>query len=333
MHVLKIRDGNGNLVPIPAIRGERGKSAYEQAKEGGYQGTEEEFIAILNGFINPVSPVDVDPSHIDDKNNPHKVTAEQTGALPIKGGEMEGAIKWNGGQAHILGQGDGNFIIQNYKTSETGHDDFLSFHNTLDLAGALTFHRDGKPYTIYGMHNKPSATDIGAVSDKGDTLTGYLNFNNPEEYYALSKVRTVGETDHKLTLGVASTGGTTLEHYTGDLLDARMELDASGLSFKKGASSPVEKIFGEHNKRTGTYQGTGNAILQTIPTNSIGSFILITDGTKNIFVGPGGAIVQHNATIYGLSPLEIKYENGVLSITTSNSNVNCAGVTYTYQCL
>lgn len=80
MAVLYIRDGNRNFVPIPALRG---KSAYDQAKEGGYQGTEEDFIAWLNNFLlNPVSAVEVDTSHFDDKNNPHEVTAKQTGAIP-----------------------------------------------------------------------------------------------------------------------------------------------------------------------------------------------------------------------------------------------------------
>ena len=54
MPVLYIRDENGNFVPIPALRGE---SAYEQAKEGGYQGTKEEFIAFLNGVLNPVNVI------------------------------------------------------------------------------------------------------------------------------------------------------------------------------------------------------------------------------------------------------------------------------------
>lgn len=80
--VLKIKDANGNLIPINAIRGEagaNGKSAYEQAKDGGYKGTEAEFIAILNGLTNTG-----DAEHYSDFNNPHKVTAEQTGALPIQ---------------------------------------------------------------------------------------------------------------------------------------------------------------------------------------------------------------------------------------------------------
>lgn len=75
--VLKIRDENGNLIPINAIRGENGKSAYEQAKDGGYRGTEGEFINFLNGTIGSDNS-----SHTNDFGNPHNVTAEQTGALP-----------------------------------------------------------------------------------------------------------------------------------------------------------------------------------------------------------------------------------------------------------
>ena len=75
--VLKIKDGSGNFIPITAIRGENGKSAYEQAKEGGYYGTEAEFIALLNGLTNSE-----DAAHYSDLNNPHKVTAQQTGAIP-----------------------------------------------------------------------------------------------------------------------------------------------------------------------------------------------------------------------------------------------------------
>ena len=34
--------------------------------------------------------------HIEDKGNPHEVTAEQACALPITGGTMEGAVTFNG---------------------------------------------------------------------------------------------------------------------------------------------------------------------------------------------------------------------------------------------
>lgn len=75
--ILSIKDRNGNPIPIPAIKGEKGKSAYEQAKEGGYIGTEEEFIAMLNGLTASEAA-----DHYSDFKNPHKVTAAQTGAVP-----------------------------------------------------------------------------------------------------------------------------------------------------------------------------------------------------------------------------------------------------------
>jgi hypothetical protein len=43
MGILEVRDKGGKIINIPAIRGSRGKSAYEYAQEGGYTGTEEEF--------------------------------------------------------------------------------------------------------------------------------------------------------------------------------------------------------------------------------------------------------------------------------------------------
>lgn len=43
--ILKVRDNDGNVIDIPAIKGKDGKTAYDYAKEGGYTGTETEFIA------------------------------------------------------------------------------------------------------------------------------------------------------------------------------------------------------------------------------------------------------------------------------------------------
>ena len=91
MPILQIKDENGNFIPIPAIKGDDGKSAYEQAVEGGYQGTEEQFIqalASLGGdFALQLSELGNETEenleeHITDKSNPHEVTAEQSGAIP-----------------------------------------------------------------------------------------------------------------------------------------------------------------------------------------------------------------------------------------------------------
>ena len=74
MPFLRIRDKDGNFVPIEAIKGDDGKNAYEYAKDGGYQGTEAEFAALLNGLTGAD-----DAAHYSDLNNPHGVTASQIG--------------------------------------------------------------------------------------------------------------------------------------------------------------------------------------------------------------------------------------------------------------
>lgn len=54
------------------VSGQNGKSAFTAAVEAGYTGTETTFNAALSNV----------PSHIANQSNPHKVTAEQTGADP-----------------------------------------------------------------------------------------------------------------------------------------------------------------------------------------------------------------------------------------------------------
>ena len=47
MGVIKIKNENGEVIGLPAIKGANGKSAYAFAKEAGYTGTEEEFASSL----------------------------------------------------------------------------------------------------------------------------------------------------------------------------------------------------------------------------------------------------------------------------------------------
>jgi hypothetical protein len=90
MSILKIKDENGNFIDIPAIKGDAGKSAYEQAVEGGFQGTEEEFIQVLASLSSAMQLQLLElgdeageylEQHIANKSNPHGVTAEQIGSL------------------------------------------------------------------------------------------------------------------------------------------------------------------------------------------------------------------------------------------------------------
>lgn len=49
--ILRVRDDDGNIIPIPAIKGKDGKSAYEIAKENGYEGSEAEWAELLQKAI------------------------------------------------------------------------------------------------------------------------------------------------------------------------------------------------------------------------------------------------------------------------------------------
>lgn len=50
MNALNIRDKDGNFVGIPMVSGADGKSAYQYAVEGGFNGTEEEFMMLLGSI-------------------------------------------------------------------------------------------------------------------------------------------------------------------------------------------------------------------------------------------------------------------------------------------
>ena len=51
MAILRIKDENGNVIPVKAIKGEDGKSAFQHAQEGGFVGTEEEFNVKLASIV------------------------------------------------------------------------------------------------------------------------------------------------------------------------------------------------------------------------------------------------------------------------------------------
>lgn len=175
MPVLYIRDKSGNFVSIPSIKGADGKSAYQQAVDGGYTGTEEEFIAVLNGLTASEAG-----EHYSDFSNPHNVTASQVGALSINGGTLAGkTLYFDNGNARISGGEDYiQMDVFDSPKDDANRRKLVLNGNDTSLSGAvvLTVRENGvdKTYTIYGGHNKPKASDVGAVSKSGDNISGIL---------------------------------------------------------------------------------------------------------------------------------------------------------------
>lgn len=153
MPILYIRDGNGNFVPIPALKGKDGKSAYEQAKEGGFQGSEEEFIALLNGIASAqVNPIGLDDSeHISDFNNPHKVTKEQVGLKDVS-----------------LYEAGGGAVGKDASASSGGA---IGYRATSGVGGAVGENANATRGGAVG--EGASATSGGAVGEDAKTSTGF----------------------------------------------------------------------------------------------------------------------------------------------------------------
>lgn len=168
MPILHIRDESGNFIPITAIKGDKGKSAYEQAKEGGYTGTEEEFIDMLNGLTKvtkediglgnvdntsdankPVSAAQATAiadaksagtiaqsnlnTHTSNKSNPHGVTASQIGAAEIVTGTYTG----DGNQRQSINLGfapKAVFIVESSGKTYENYNNTFAYYGGLALA-------------------------------------------------------------------------------------------------------------------------------------------------------------------------------------------------------
>lgn len=198
MPILRIRDENGNFIPIPALRGDDGKSAYEQAKEGGYTGTEEEFIALLNGLTHPPAAASLDDdvleeirAHMSNTENPHNIDATDVNALPLSGGTIEGDVNIYGGDFYPtlkVGSGAPDTASLIYTPNKTvdiynwtnGQPTTLSLgnNNSMLLRDVLKLWVGSKDYQIYGDHN---AAELGIAKVASGTYvgTGTGGANNP----------------------------------------------------------------------------------------------------------------------------------------------------------
>lgn len=105
---------------------------------------------------------------------------------------------------------------------------------------------------------------------------------------------------------------------------------AESVDYFDDATSASFKIFGEHNKPSGSY--TGNATARTVDIGGIGKALYVyksSDGTGYL-VTPSGCIKQKGTTLTGISGTV--YANGTLTLP-ANSELNASGATYTYQAL
>lgn len=107
-------------------------------------------------------------------------------------------------------------------------------------------YNDNKSTTLFEVGNGTGAvypSNAFEVYGTGDivasgkvTATKGIEVPNDSGYYAVTKRRTVGSAVHRLTLGVAESGASTIEHYPSEsgAKDTRMELASGKITAKVG---------------------------------------------------------------------------------------------------
>lgn len=364
--ILKIRDKDGNWVGIPSIKGENGKSAYEQAVEGGYAGTEEEFIQTLGAlggvFALQLADTNDTDEHISDKNNPHEVTVEQIGAaisdleitplptpdeptdirtiiwqyptghytandeiskrlmLPIQGVDVN--IDWFRCEDPRYNERYGTLIVRHMLVNSKIF--ICSIYNTTSYTEWEEF---------YTKTNKPTASDVGAVSKNGDTMSGDLHLRKENALITLGT-----DTNNRTNIRFTPNSKATDIINTKDGTDTMLSLlNETGNDWKTLlrlwlSNGICYNIYGEHNKPTKTY--TGNGYDQTIQVGGFGSVAwVISSGGVQGFVSKNGFMgMQSNGQTFTLAPSYTKFEDGVLTMNSGGA-CNATGVSYTVQVL
>lgn len=317
--ILRVRDENGNFIPINAIKGDRGKSAYEQAVEGGYKGTEEEFIALLNGLTSTE-----DAAHYSNFSNPHNVTAGQVGAIPQ-------AFYTSADLNNEITQGGNKIIVCCY------------FGNTLNSP-----HNHGKTYSSHGMvitnaYDPPYATQLCLPSGESRMFIRNNNGGNISEWMEIKEQNAydVGALPIEggvITGAVLGLGGGLAQFVGGPTYSSFSAVSQSNPNTHRIirainpdlTSYPVEKaaqlidtingvpfeynLFGEHNVSyfgfsrlfVGSYNGTGvygasgqTTIPQVLPFSPKFMYVVSAANIKaNLFfdLGVGFAITAPGST-------------------------------------
>lgn len=314
-----------------------------------------------NPLQNKVVKTAID-NHVNDKNNPHGVTASQIEALKIYTSLSElGLDELTATAQNIVEAMDNNSILLHGCSSEATSATLAFPFNY----GLLQVIKRNNSYTDfeYNMTNRKYYAYYNGGSSvakwsgwsthflplTGGVLTGSVAVQKtviPE--FILKAAKSMSKISKNASETVE--GGLLIYDYA-DTTDTTNNVNLGlshivakqdirqGLKFRTTVDGTVTSysIFGEHNKPSGTYTGTG--VARTINTGGIGNMVVIYSSKGSALVTPYGGMYAPNAqesTVLSLSSGMIRCNNGVITVgseSPAHNMYNASGVTYTYQVL
>lgn len=241
--------------------------------------------------------------HINDKNNPHVVTAKQIGALTNDSLTKE-------------------IILNKINVLDIAHGGTGA--NTADMAlrylgGNYIFIR-----RTTANDSEITETDANTMTKTGVVLTPTSGTKNFPDFF--SKYN--GADNGRKTLVCFHVGSPTsyngyiaFDHYSDEF------------AMRMGTDKAWRRVLTDKNKPMGTYSGNGNLTSRAINASGFGNVIVVYSQLGIAIVTPNGAIVtEKGGTSTYLSSTEAMYVNGTMTLATTNKTLNASGYTYRYEC-
>lgn len=298
--------------------------------------------------------------HIDNKNNPHGVTAEQLGALTNDSLTKETILN----KINVLdiahggtGAGTASEALENLgglpKTDYTAADilaklktvdgsgsgldaDLFKGKPTIPIANGGTGASTGDMALRYlggdyifirrttANDSEITETDANTMTKTGVVLTPTSGTKNFPDFF--SKYN--GADNGRKTLVCFNVGSPTsyngyiaFDHYSDEF------------AMRMGTDKAWRRVLTDKNKPMGTYSGNGNLTSRAINASGFGNVIVVYSQLGIAIVTPNGAIVTENGgTSTYLSSTEAMYVNGTMTLSTTNKTLNASGYKYSYEC-
>lgn len=241
--------------------------------------------------------------HINDKNNPHVVTAKQIGALTNDSLTKEIILN----KINVLDIAHGG-------TGASTGDMALRY-----LGGDYIFIR-----RTTANDSEITETDANTMTKTGVVLTPTSGTKNFPDFF--SKYN--GADNGRKTLVCFNVGSPTsyngyiaFDHYSDEF------------AMRMGTDKAWRRVLTDKNKPMGTYSGNGNLTSRAINASGFGNVIVVYSQLGIAIVTPNGAIVtEKGGTSTYLSSTEAMYVNGTMTLATTNKTLNASGYTYRYEC-